>query len=277
MTLASAESKLVDPSVTVAMLDPAYSRVARSNAFSQVEPSDFSDRFMPPPALPQPEPPKQEAAKPAPAPAAPVRRPVQMASLALPPVRPPAPAPKPSPEQTQAMKVRAAAEKIFEKALGKQDNAPTVALAYAAPDGGIPQTSAAPKLSTGYDNYTAVYDIKAATVYMPDGTKLEAHSGNGTYKDDPRYAHVRMRGVTPPHVYDLKLREALFHGVRAIRMTPVGGDRAIFGRTGILAHSYLLGPRGDSHGCVSFKNYDAFLKAYLRGEVKRLVVVGSIE
>src|SRR5579871_2079457 len=29
----------------------------------------------------------------------------------------------------------------------------------------------------GYDRYTAVYDISARAVYLPDGTKLEAHSG----------------------------------------------------------------------------------------------------
>ena len=45
------------------------------------------------------------------------------------------------------------------------------------------------------------------------------------------------------------------------------------GRSGILAHSYLLGPSGQSNGCVSFSDYPAFLDAFLRGEVKRLVVV----
>jgi hypothetical protein len=46
-----------------------------------------------------------------------------------------------------------------------------------------------------------------------------------------------------------------------------------FGRSGILAHTYMLGPNGDSNGCVSFKDYNAFLQAYLRHDVKRLVVV----
>ena len=37
----------------------------------------------------------------------------------------------------------------------------------------------------------------------------------------------------------------------------------------------MLGPNGDSNGCVSFRDYDAFLRAYKRGLVKRLVVVAS--
>jgi len=60
--------------------------------------------------------------------------------------------------------------------------------------------------------------------------------------------------------------------VQAIRLTPVNED-AMFGRAGILAHSYMLGPSGQSNGCVSFKDYAKFLRAYLRGEVDRLVVV----
>jgi Protein of unknown function (DUF2778) len=123
---------------------------------------------------------------------------------------------------------------------------------------------------------TAIYDISARTVYLPDGRMLEAHSGLGRKMDDPRFVHVRMQGATPPNVYDLRLREALFHGVQAIRLTPVDG-RKMFGRDGMLAHSYLLGPNGQSHGCVSFRNYPAFLQAFLKGEVKRLVVVRRLE
>ncbi|RZK88721.1 MAG: DUF2778 domain-containing protein, partial [Methylobacterium sp.] len=103
--------------------------------------------------------------------------------------------------------------------------------------------------------------------------KLEAHSGLGEMMDDPRNVHVRMRGATPPGTYDLTEREDLFHGVRAIRLTPVGGTAAVYGRVGLLAHTYMLGPTGASNGCVSFKDYQAFLQAYLRGEVQRLVVV----
>ncbi|CAN7462202.1 DUF2778 domain-containing protein [Bradyrhizobium sp. LjRoot220] len=127
----------------------------------------------------------------------------------------------------------------------------------------------------GYDSFTAVYDISARTVYMPNGVKLEAHSGFGGLMDNPAYVNQRMVGATPPNVYDLKPREKLFHGVAALRMTPVGeGDT--LGRTGLLVHSYLLGPNGDSNGCVSIKEYDKFLQAYRNGQVKRLVVVPSL-
>ncbi|MHB1208055.1 MAG: DUF2778 domain-containing protein [Rhodospirillaceae bacterium] len=122
---------------------------------------------------------------------------------------------------------------------------------------------------------TAVYDISARTVYLPSGKKLEAHSGLGDKMDDPRYIHVKMRGPTPPNVYELTLREKLFHGVRAIRLNPVD-DGKMFGRDGMLAHTYMLGPNGQSNGCVSFKDYRAFLNAYLRGEVDRLVVVSHL-
>jgi Protein of unknown function (DUF2778) len=126
------------------------------------------------------------------------------------------------------------------------------------------------------DNRTAVYDIAAHTVYLPNGERLEAHSGLGAKLDDPRYVKVRMHGPTPPNVYQLALREELFHGVRAIRLNPVDDDK-MFGRAGMLAHTYMLGPNGQSNGCVSFKDYRKFLNAYLNGEVERLVVVAHLD
>jgi hypothetical protein len=122
------------------------------------------------------------------------------------------------------------------------------------------------------DGHTAIYDIVAHRVYLPNGQRLEAHSGFGNYLDDPRYVSERDRGPTPPNVYDLSLREEPFHGVRAIRLNPVGGGN-MFGRDGMLAHSYMLGPNGQSNGCVSFSDYPAFLDAVLSGEINRLVVV----
>jgi len=124
-------------------------------------------------------------------------------------------------------------------------------------------------------NGVAVYDISAAKVYMPDGSVLEAHSGIGKMADNPRYTNVRMNGPTPPHTYNLKLRERRFHGVEAIRMLPVDGKNK-HGRDGFLAHSYLLrGNRAESHGCVAFKDYNRFLTAFKRGKVRQLVVVPS--
>jgi len=128
-----------------------------------------------------------------------------------------------------------------------------------------------------YDQSTAVYDISAHMVYLPDGTRLEAHSGLGSSLDDPRSANIRMRGVTPPHLYELTPREALFHGVPALRLNPVGGEEAIYGRAGLLAHTFMLGPRGDSNGCVSFRDYNAFLNAYRNQGIKRLAVVARID
>jgi hypothetical protein len=119
---------------------------------------------------------------------------------------------------------------------------------------------------------TAIYDINAKAVYMPNGEKLEAHSGFGQYMDDPKHVKLRMRGVTPPNAYKLTMRESLFHGVEAIRMNPEDKP-AMFGRAGILVHPYMLGPNGQSNGCVSVKDYPKFLAAFKRGEVNRMVVV----
>ena len=124
-------------------------------------------------------------------------------------------------------------------------------------------------------NGVAVYDISAAKVYMPDGTVLEAHSGIGKMADNPRYVDVKMGGPTPPHTYDLKMREKRFHGVEALRMLPVDGKNRN-GRTGLLTHSYLLrGGRAESHGCVAFKDYARFLSAFKQGKIRQLVVVPS--
>ena len=93
--------------------------------------------------------------------------------------------------------------------------------------------------------------------------------------DDPSHVDRRMVGATPPNVYDLKPRERPFHGVQALRMVPTEGSNTL-GRSGFLVHNYLLGPNGDSNGCVSVKNYDRFLRAFQNGELKRLVVVPSV-
>jgi hypothetical protein len=133
-------------------------------------------------------------------------------------------------------------------------------------------SSPLPSPPTDADAHTAIYDISAHRVYLPNGQTLEAHSGFGDRLDDPRYVSEKDRGPTPPNVYDLSLREETFHGVRALRLVPVGGGN-MFGRDGLLAHSYMLGPNGQSNGCVSFSDYPTFLDAYLGGDINRLVVV----
>ena len=123
---------------------------------------------------------------------------------------------------------------------------------------------------------TAVYDIEKRVVYLPSGDKLEAHSGYGQWMDDPDSVERKSRGVTPPNVYAVSFREKLFHGVRALRLTPVGTGK-MYGRDGMLAHSYMLGEDGQSNGCVSLKDYDRFLQAYEDGEFKKLIVVRTVD
>jgi hypothetical protein len=190
--------------------------------------------------------------------------------------------PQPPPVRTAALHERKSPDRVaaretpdaptlFEKLFGGPS---PLTLAYAAPnDGGLGGVMNA---TAGlYDRETAVYDISARVVYMPDGSRLEAHSGLGSLLDDPHHADAKDRGVTPPAVYDLKLREALFHGVRALRLIPED-DSQVYGRSGLLAHTFMLGPNGDSNGCVSFRNYEAFLRAYLDQKIKRLAVVAHL-
>ena len=166
---------------------------------------------------------------------------------------------------------------FIEKLFGMPQQPPGPALAYATPEDGLfgrsRPTTSGPALP--YDRWTAVYDISAHTVYMPNGARLEAHSGLGNRLDDPRSVTQRDRGATPPNVYELEPRAQLFHGVQALRLNPVGAG-GTFGRNGFLAHTYMLGPHGDSNGCVSFKDYNAFLQAYQNGEIKRLAVVARL-
>jgi hypothetical protein len=108
---------------------------------------------------------------------------------------------------------------------------------------------------------------------------LDGQTGSGLRRQN-HSSHRASRPSSPTAyrdaaVYQLKPREQAFHGVQALRMIPVGDNNAI-GRAGLLAHSYMLGPNGDSNGCVSIKDYDTFLKAFQNGEIKRLVVVATL-
>lgn len=162
---------------------------------------------------------------------------------------------------------------IFEKLYGPAPS--KVTLAYAGPEDDAATGGA--DVTTGlFDRHTAVYDISAHMVYLPDGRALEAHSGYGDRLDNPHTAAARNRGVTPPDIYDLQPRGRMFHGVQALRLLPEDQSK-VFGRSGLLAHTYMLGPTGQSNGCVSFKDYDAFLQAYESHEITRLAVVSRID
>lgn len=152
-------------------------------------------------------------------------------------------------------------------------------LAYAPESGATEEPRPglfSPLLNQSARSKVAIYDISAATVYLPSGERLEAHSGLGPMRDNPRYVNQKNRGPTPPHTYDLRMREALFHGVEAIRLTPVDGNNR-YNRDGLLAHTFMLGRRGDSNGCVVFKDYPRFLRAFKRGEFNKLVVVTRMQ
>jgi hypothetical protein len=293
---------IVDPSFLAEMKQASPSQNASQLASLEAAPPA-------PAAVPQPEilPPAPSASIPLPekVPLPPKRDVPQIVDSApLPPPRPaefgaPA-APERNPAQQSAKAASPAApadsRSFFDKVFGLfHPSGPAVAgktpegrlasiapqprATFAAPEGRLPGLAAifggSGSPIAGYDRYTAIYDISARTVYLPDGTRLEAHSGYGDRLDDPRYVNERMYGPTPPNVYELTPREASFHGVQALRLNPIG-DSPLYGRAGLLAHSYMLGPNGDSNGCVSFKDYEAFLRAYRNGQVRKLVVVARL-
>ena len=248
------------PAIAIASLSPSLPPALPPTSRAPVDapesepvfapaPAPTSVFVSPPPVGPPPAPPRPNIA------VAPQREPVSAPSLVL--GAPPEPPRRP-------IELNPAAP-------------PLAALSPATASPSLADIGAKPASLSQYDQFTAVYDVSAHTVYLPGGERLEAHSGLGVLKDDPAHVDEADRGATPPHVYDLTLRESLFHGVQALRLNPMGGAGAIFGRAGLLAHTYMLGPNGDSNGCVSFRNYDAFLQAFQAGRVKRLAVVGSVK
>ena len=296
---------IVEPEWAVNPPLPAAPLVAKLEGVPPASPTDS----VPPPAAAETAPSAPSVLPAETVPAPPTSDVPNIADSApLPPPRPPEFGPAAKPAERRAIQesvVSAPApvdnRNVFQKLFGLgQPSAPTTSgakapetrVAAATPETRVASAApearaatAAPKFRfpgfsffggsgpvAGYDQWTAVYDISARTVYLPDGTKLEAHSGYGDKLDDPRYVNEPMRGATPPHLYELEPREASFHGVQALRLKPIG-EGGIFGRAGLLAHSYMLGPNGESNGCVSFKNYEAFLRAYENGEIKRLAVV----
>ena len=295
------------PAVQIARADPLFdptpTTAATRTTFDQTAALGSGFAFLSAPAiLPPPAPVETVASvEPAAAPLSNEEEPVAIASVAvtpdapevaLPPVAVPAiPLPMPRPAfQTDAVPLPRSGGRRALAALTRPDAAPVspsnpksffdtlfgaarppeTVLAYAAPeDRGLGRPVAIP--SRAPEAGTAVYDISAHTVTLPNGTRLEAHSGLGPRLDDPRSVTEHMRGATPPNVYELTPRETPFHGVRALRLNPIAGTT--YGRGGLLAHTFMLGPRGDSNGCVVFRDYAAFLRAYESGQIRRLMVV----
>ena len=232
--------------------------------------------------------------------ALPVPRPLHVAEVRNEPAIAPAPVlgARPATLEAHGARTEASAVRQTSQPLGIEEQKQIAALAFAPP--ASPETTgsiaavnpspvkaaakpALPRLAynnpetvPGRDNKVAIYDIIAHTVYMPDGERLEAHSGLGRMMDDPHYASAKGRGPTPPNTYDLTLRSGIFHGVQAIRLNPVT-DSKMYGRDGILAHTFMLGPSGQSFGCVSFRHYSEFLRAFQRGEVNRMIVVTHLQ
>ncbi len=152
-------------------------------------------------------------------------------------------------------------------------------LAYAKPDVSMDEDEDDAPIARplfGRSKGVAVYDISAGVVYMPNGEKLEAHSGNRRHARQPEICACADEG--PDAARHLQGHHARIplprRGSRA--PDPVDGI-APHGRVGLLAHSYLLRKRGDSHGCVAFANYPKFLAAFKRGEIKQMVIVTSMK
>jgi hypothetical protein len=285
-------TELAAPLISAPETAPAETSFSFEDRFSAASPHGVA-----PAPLPQDEPAKfAEASKAEKAKASDAPKPKETAHLQLASLPPASHPSEPQTAKTPVDSIRDMAQRakaavmsiasserqtIVEKLWGKQPSHGPM-LAYASADASVtgsvtPSQNPALGGSAPYDRSTAVYDISAHMVYLPDGSKLEAHSGLGAKLDDPASANIRMRGVTPPHIYELKPREALFHGVPALRLTPIGGDETIYGRSGLLAHTYMLGPNGDSNGCVSFKDYNAFLNAYRNQGIRKLAVVARIQ
>src|SRR5260221_9322561 len=61
---------------------------------------------------------------------------------------------------------------------------------------------------------------------------------------------------------------------QAVRRPAIQATVALGGKHGTISASSEF--NGESNGCVSFSDYPAFLDAYLKGEVDRLVVVEQL-
>jgi hypothetical protein len=241
--------------------EPAPLPARRPTALGSTGPTAQSVVAEPPPAQATPLPPRHPFLRLE----TPQRRAPTREAAAAPAPAAPAPAPYAAPAETASGNPF---QRLFNALRGPQ----SATLEPEVPSGPLP--SGAVGLPSWGQHY-ALYDISAHMVFLPSGERLEAHSGLGSLIDDPSHVNAKDRGATPPHVYNLEMRRQLFHGVAALRLNPVG-DGSMYGRVGLLAHTFMLGPSGQSNGCVSFRNYGRFLQAFQSGQINRLVVVGRL-
>ena len=105
-----------------------------------------------------------------------------------------------------------------------------------------PFGNSAPAPVSGYDHYTAVYDISNRVVYLPDGTRLEAHSGLGQALDNPRFVAEHAVGPDPAASLRFDIAGRLLPRRGRPYASIRSGEGGIYGRAGLLAHPFMLGP-----------------------------------
>jgi hypothetical protein len=98
------------------------------------------------------------------------------------------------------------------------------------------------------------------------GKAKRAHRFSSQYVELPRSSNFLVGTALRAFAPAIKLARPSWRGVRQSRRSRRKP-----------AHSYLLGPTGESNGCVSFEDYPKFLQAFLRGEVDRMVVVPDLK
>ena len=174
---------------------------------------------------------------------------------------------------------RSLIEKMFDQrpASGPQASGP--ALAYAVPEGGV--TGIARSVisggQSGYNRRTAIYDISAHTVYLPNGATAGGAFGSRRRDRTIRASCMKECAGRRHQMFTSLLRaNSFFMGFKRCVSNP--SARAIFSDAPDFWRILICScANGASNGCVSFKNYDAFLQAYQNGEIKHLAVVAHLD
>ena len=91
----------------------------------------------------------------------------------------------------------------------------------------------------------------------------------------PRKVNERMRGPTPPATYALSPREDSVPRRRRPAADPDRQQR-LSAAPACSPIPTCWGRTATSNGCVSFRDYDAFLRAFRSGEITKLVVVSRL-